>query len=254
MSIYESQMVSIVMPAWNSEKFISESIDSVLAQNYENFELLVVDDCSVDSTSEIVMKYVKADNRVKMISLQENSGPAVARNSAIEAATGRYIAFLDSDDLWYPEKLERQIEFLKNNNIALTYSGYDVLDEDGSLLSVFRPPTSIRYEDLLKTCSIGCLTAIYDAGLIGKMKMPLIKKRQDYALWLKILKAVSLSMGCESSLAAYRIRNNSVSRGKLNAAKYQWYVYRQIEGIGFMKSLYYFIHYAYNGYYKYVRG
>ncbi|OUT08551.1 glycosyltransferase family 2 protein [Campylobacter concisus] len=243
--------VTIIMPSYNSEKFIVESVESVLAQTYSNWELIIVDDCSPDDSNKIITKYVDNDSRIKLIKLQKNSGPAVARNTAIEAANGRYIAFLDSDDVWLPNKLETQINFMHDNDLAFTYSSYRLVGEDNEHLGVFITKDKISYFDMLKTCSVGCLTAIYDTEKIGKQYMPLILKRQDYGLWLKILKLIGETRGILEPLATYRIRKNSVSSNKVKAAKYQWKIYREIEKLSFLKSLYYFVFYAYNGVTKY---
>ncbi|WP_103588448.1 glycosyltransferase family 2 protein [Campylobacter concisus] len=245
--------VTIIMPSYDSEKFIIESIESVLAQTYSNWELIIVDDCSPDDSNKIITKYVDSDGRIKLIKLQKNSGPAVARNTAIEAASGRYIAFLDSDDVWLPNKLETQINFMHNNDLAFTYSSYRLVGEDNEHLGVFITKDKISYFDMLKTCSVGCLTAIYDTKKIGKQYMPLILKRQDYGLWLKILKLIGETKGISEPLATYRIRKNSVSSNKVKAAKYQWKIYRDIEKLSFLKSLYYFVFYAYNGVTKYKK-
>ena len=243
--------VTIIMPSYDSEKFIIESVESVLAQTYSNWELIIVDDCSPDDSNKIITKYVDSDCRIKLIKLQKNSGPAIARNMAIETANGRYIAFLDSDDVWLPNKLETQINFMHDNDLAFTYSSYGLVGEDNEHLGVFITKDKISYFDMLKTCSVGCLTAIYDTEKIGKQYMPLILKRQDYGLWLKILKLIGETKGILEPLATYRIRKNSVSSNKVKAAKYQWKIYREIEKLSFLKSLYYFAFYAYNGIIKY---
>ena len=243
--------VAIIMPSYDSEKFIVESVESVLAQTYSKWELIIVDDCSPDDSNKIITKYVDSDCRIKLIKLQKNSGPAIARNMAIETANGRYIAFLDSDDVWLPNKLEKQIKFMQDNDLAFTYSSYKLVGEDNEDLGLFITKDKISYFDMLKTCSVGCLTAIYDTEKIGKQYMPLILKRQDYGLWLKILKLIGETRGILEPLATYRIRKNSVSSNKVKAAKYQWKIYREIEKLSFLKSLYYFAFYAYNGVTKY---
>ena len=247
----QTDLVSIIMPSYNSEKFISKTIESVINQTYERWEIIIVDDCSPDNSNQIIEKYCKNDSRIKLIKLEQNSGPAVARNRAIEEAKGRYIAFLDADDLWLPEKLEKQLEFMQKNNMAFTYSGYKLVDEDDNALGVFIPRKELTYEDILKTNDIGCLTAIYDVQKLGKIYMPNILKRQDYGLWLKILKQIGKTKGIVEPLAVYRIRKNSVSSNKLKAAKYQWKIYREVEKLNIFISSYYFIHYIWNGVKKY---
>jgi glycosyltransferase involved in cell wall biosynthesis len=246
-------MVSVITPVYNSEEFLSETIESVIAQTYRNWEMIIVDDCSADHSPEIANRYAQADERIRVTSLSSNSGPAVARNRAIEMAKGRYIAFLDSDDLWEPDKLEKQIAFMKENSYAITYSYYGIMDESGNEVDQFvTPPSKIAYKDLLTTNYIGCLTAVYDSHILGKVYMPNILKRQDYGLWLRILKDVDYAYGIKEPLATYRIRKNSVSRNKFKAMYYVWKLFREIEGINFFKSLYFISIYGYNGLKKYM--
>jgi len=248
-----TDLVSIITPSYKSEKFISKTIESVLSQTYQNWEMIIVDDCSPDNSNEIIDEYCKKDSRIKLIKLEKNSGPAVARNRAIKEVKGRYIAFLDADDLWKPEKLEKQLLFMKENDLAFTYSSYDLIDKDSNEIGTVITKETITYEDMLKTCSIGCLTAIYDTEKLGKVYMPLIRKRQDYGLWLKILKKIGKTKGILEPLAIYRIRKDSVSSNKFKAAQYEWRIYREVEKLSFFKSIYYFIHYTYNGVIKYKK-
>ena len=247
----EKNLVSVITPSFKSGKFIAKTIESVLSQTYENWEMIIVDDCSPDNSNLIVEKYMEKDNRIKLIKLEKNSGPAIARNTAIKEAKGRYIAFLDADDQWLPEKLEKQILFMKENNLPFTYSAYKLIDEEDNILGEFYPPAEANYKTLLKTNYIGCLTAIYDSEKLGKMYMPNILKRQDHALWLKILKKIKTTRGILEPLAIYRIRKNSVSSNKIKSAIYQWKIYREVEKLSVPKSMYYFIHYVWNGIRKY---
>ncbi len=246
-----NELVSIITPSYKSEKFISDTIETVLNQTYQNWEMIIVDDKSPDNSNKIIEQYVKKDSRIKLIKLEKNSGPAMARNKAIEKAQGRYIAFLDADDLWKSEKLEKQIKFMQENELVFTYSSYDLIDEDGKGLGTFITKEEISYKEMLKTCSVGCLTAIYDTQKLGKVYMPLILKRQDYGLWLKILKEIKMTQGILEPLATYRILENSVSSNKFKAAQYQWKIYREVEKLDIFFSMYYFIHYAINGIIKY---
>ena len=248
----EQIQVSIVMPSWNAELYISKAIESVLAQTFDSFELIIVDDASSDGTGDLLKEYSTKDPRIITSRLANNSGPAAARNKAIEIASGRYITFLDADDFWYPNKLATQLEFMRVNDIAFAYSCYDVVDETGKQTSTFVPPSQLRYRDLLKTCSIGCLTAIYDTNKLGKLYMPQVLKRQDFALWLKILRKVPLAYRAgDMPLAAYRKTNAGVSGNKITAAKFQWGIYRDTEKLSFLSSCYYFVHYMINGILKY---
>jgi len=244
-------LISIITPSYKSEKFISLTIESVLNQSYQNWEMIIVDDVSPDNTNKIIEEYIKKDSRIKLIKLEKNSGPAMARNRAIEEAKGRYIAFLDADDLWNNDKLEKQIKFMEDNNLSFTYSSYNLIDENGNELGNFKTKEKIDYKGMLKTCSVGCLTAIYDTKKLGKVYMPLIRKRQDYGLWLKILKEIDSTKGILESLATYRILKDSVSSNKIKAAQYQWKIYREVEKLNIFRSIYYFLYYTYHGIVKY---
>jgi len=246
-----SGLVTIITPSYKSEKFISQTIESVLSQTYQNWEMIIVDDASPDNSNNIIEKYCQKDARIKLIKIEINSNPAVARNRAIKEAKGRYIAFLDADDLWKSKKLEKQLIFMRENDLAFTYSSYDLIDEDGRSLGTFTTIESINYKGMLKTSSVGCLTAIYDTNKLGKVYMPLIEKRQDYGLWLKILKKINTTKGIIEPLSSYRILENSVSSNKIKAAQYQWKIYREVEKLNIFKSVYYFVQYACNGLRKY---
>ncbi|SFR49320.1 glycosyltransferase family 2 protein [Thiomicrospira sp. ALE5] len=239
--------VSIITPSHNSVQFISVTIQSVLDQSFSDWELIIVDDCSTDNSVEVIQSFVEQDSRIKLIRLSENSGAAVARNTAIEAAQGRYIAFLDSDDLWLPDKLEKQLAFMQANDYPFSYAAYDKIDENGQVFGHIGVPDRVCYSDLLKTCSIGCLTAIYDTQYFGKVSMPLIRKRQDLGLWLKLLKKTDYAYGLNQTLAQYRVRTDSISANKANAAKFTWRLYREVEGLNLIKASYYFSHYAVRG-------
>jgi glycosyltransferase involved in cell wall biosynthesis len=233
-------MVSIITPSYNSSRFIAQTIESVLSQTYDNWEMIIVDDVSPDNSNEIIEKYVQRDSRIKLLKLEKNSGPAVARNRAIEEAIGRYIAFLDADDLWMSDKLQKQIDFMKTHNYELTYTAYETMSEDGvNLHFTITPPKKLNYQELLKANKIGCLSAIYDSKRIGKVYMPLIKKRQDYGLWLRVLKKVDYAYGMDEVLGRYRIMSNSVSSNKLDLLKYNYRLFKEHENFSTLKSLYY---------------
>jgi glycosyltransferase involved in cell wall biosynthesis len=238
-------LISIVMPLYNSEKYISESIESVLSQTYNHWELIVVDDKSTDNSSMIVESYAHKDNRVKLINLDTNVGPTKARNRAIEEANGRYISFLDSDDMWLPDKLQQQIIFLNKNNLVLTYSTYETMDENSKYINTRKCLPIIKYKDMLKSNQIGNLTGIYDVNFFGKVYME-DTGHEDYVLWLKLLKQVSYTKGLTKTLARYRIVPNSISSNKLKVLKWQWHIYRKIEKLTILQSSYYFIFYIYN--------
>lgn len=225
-------------------------IESVISQSYTEWELIIVDDCSTDDTVNIVERYLNADDRIKLIKQEQNNGPAIARNIAIDVADGRYIAFLDSDDIWLPLKLEKQIKFMQDNSYSFTYCSYDRIDVTGKYTSTKKAPTTLSYHELLKSCPIGCLTVVYDTHFFGKVFMPNIRKRQDYCLWLELLKITDFAYGLSDVLAKYRVHDKSISYNKASAAWYQWRVYREIEKLSLVKSLYYFVCYAKNGLFK----
>lgn len=245
-----NESVSIITPSYNSARFIAETIESVLAQTYQEWEMIIVDDCSTDDSVEIIEKYQSMDSRIRLVRLEINSGPAIARNRAIEEARGRYIAFLDSDDIWFPHKLEKQTLFMEEKDAVLSYAGYQKINENGTLRGIVNVPLSVDYKQMLNSCYIPSLTAIYDSVKLGKVCMPNILKRQDYGLWLKILKMGYVAYGLNEPLGYYRERRNSVSSNKLVASKYQWKVYREVEKLSVLGSAYHFVKYAYIGFRK----
>ncbi|MCK4293064.1 MAG: glycosyltransferase family 2 protein [Planctomycetes bacterium] len=243
--------VSVITPAFNSAPFIKDTIESVRAQTYKNWEMIVVDDASKDSTCQIIEQWARKDERISLLRLSQNKGPAESRNSGIKAAKGRYIAFLDSDDIWLPDKLSLQIKFMQKHKCALSYTAYRKIDKDGNPISnTIKVPEIVTYKKLLSSNFIACLTAMYDSKILGKVYMPDILKRQDYCLWLKILKMGYEAYGLNECLSLYRVRSNSVSRNKIKAASYQWEIYRELEKLPLRKSISCFVKYAYFGYKK----
>lgn len=248
-----NNLVSIIMPSFGSQRFIAASIESVIRQTYTNWELIIVDDVSPDNSNELIECYQKKDSRIKLIKLETNSGPAQARNQGIKEAIGKYIAFLDADDLWADNKLEKQITFMCENGVEFSFTSFQMIDEQTSV-SVGRRtsvPSKVSYEDILKTCHIFCSTVIYNKEYFGKLYMPDILKRQDFALWLRMLKQIDFAHSIDEVLMLYRIRKESVSSNKIKAARYQWRVYRDEEKLSLISSFYYFINYAYFGIKKY---
>ncbi|MEC2076093.1 glycosyltransferase family 2 protein [Metabacillus fastidiosus] len=240
-------LVSIITPSYNSTRFIPDTINSVMAQTYENWEMLIVDDCSKDESRQLIRSFIEQDERIKLIELTENSGAAVARNTAIKAAKGKYIAFLDSDDLWVPEKLEKQIAFMEENDYAFTYTEYELMDVDGNLLNrTINVPSQINYKGLLRNTIIGCLTVVVNREKTGPFEMPNIRTRQDFALWLSILKRGITAHGLQEVLAKYRLVPGSISSNKVKAAKQTWKVYRDIEKLNLTTSIISFLGYAFH--------
>src|SRR5690554_452951 len=240
-------LVSIITPSYNAEKYLARTIESVLGQTFQDWEMIIVDDQSPDNANQLIEQYCQQDGRIKLLHLEKNSGAAVARNKGIEAAKGRYIAFLDSDDAWSPDKLEKQLAFMQANDYPFTFAAYDKVDEAGKVFGHVGVPDKVTYSDLLKSCSIGCLTAMYDTEFFGKVYMPLIRKRQDLGLWLKLLKKTKYAYGLNETLGFYKVRKDSISANKKSAALFTWRLYRDIEKLSLPKASYYFSHYAVRG-------
>lgn len=245
----DEPLVSIIMPTYNSAKTIIESINSVLSQTYSNWELLITDDNSDDETINTIAQF--RDKRITIFKLLINSGAGAARNHSIENAQGNYIAFLDSDDLWRPEKLTLQISFMRDNNYWLTYSKYQTFDSTGKK-GIVSPPQSTSYEELLYSNVIGCLTAIYDASKLGKQRMPLIRKRQDMGLWLQILKECDKAYCLNLVLADYRLGSGMTSN-KLKVIYWQWLFYRKVANLSVPKTITTFIMYGIKGMLKQIQ-
>lgn len=205
-----NDLVSIIMPSYNTGRFIKETIESVLAQSYSNWELIIVDDCSTDNTDDVVAEYL-TDKRICYIKNDVNSGAAVSRNRALREAKGRWIAFLDSDDLWAPDKLEKQIDFMCENGYAFSYTKYIEIDEENNLLGkTVSGPQKITKHKMYDYCWPGCLTVMYDAEKIGLIQIEDIKKNNDYAMWLKAIKKADCYL-LDENLAKYRKRVGSIS-------------------------------------------
>lgn len=233
-------LVSIIMPNYNAAAFITASIESVLAQSYPYWELIIVDDASTDDSIASIEKLITKDLRITLIKLSKNSGTAVARNKALDIAKGTFIAFLDSDDRWHPEKLAIQVGFMQQQHCALSFTSYVVVNEFGDRIKVLKAKQQVSYNDLLKNNFLGCLTVMYSVPHIGKVYFPLLKKRQDWALWLKITKNNNIARGIEQPLAYYTKRKSSLSSNKLKLLTYNWKVYRTLEKLNLIQSAFYF--------------
>lgn len=232
-------LVSIITPTYNCGRFIAETIEAVQAQTYTRWEMVIVDDCSTDNTKEVVDAYIEKDSRVKYHCLEKNSGAAVARTKAMELAEGEYMAFCDSDDLWTPDKLEKQLAFMKANNYAFSCTAYEQIDEEGkSLERVIKTVKKTDYNRLLLDCPVGNSTVMYDVSKMGKFEVPNIRKRNDDALWLQMLKKEKYIWGMPDVLMKYRIRKNSISSNKLKVIKYHWILYREIEHLSVVRSIF----------------
>lgn len=249
-----SSLISIITPCYNSAPFISRAIESVQSQTLQNWEMLIVDDCSSDNSATIIHQYAEKDNRIHYFKTEKPSGsPVTPRNIGIENAQGRFIAFLDSDDCWLPTKLEEQVAVLQYQNIAVVFSNYEKVDENGLRNNrVIAGPFVIDYKQLLKGNVIGNLTGMYDTQKVGKIYMQKVH-HEDYVLWLSILKKGFLALNTNTVSALYTIRKGSVSANKLEVFRWTWFIYRKIEKLSWLKSTYYFLFYLWKAFAKYKK-
>lgn len=243
-------LVSVITPSYNSSPFIKETIESVQAQSYANWEMIIVDDKSRDDSVHVIKQYIEKDPRIKLITLTQNAGAARARNIALKEAQGDYIAFLDSDDLWLPTKLEEQVAFMQKDNLAFSFTSYSLIDEQGNTMNIqVHAPKVVDYKYLLGNTTIGCLTVMLDRHQFKQIEMPVIQP-EDTALWLVLLRLGYQAYGLQKSLSKYRIVSNSTSRNKLKAAYRYWKLLRNQEKLNFVKTNFYFSQYAYHAYKK----
>lgn len=250
----EKDMVSIVMPAYNMERYIEAAVCSVQAQTYENWELLVIDDCSRDATCEIVERLAAEDPRIRLIRNKQNMGVSRTRNRGIEMSRGRYVAFLDSDDMWRPGKLECQIEALERTGADFSYCSYAIVDAEGKQAKPdYMVPTRITYESLLRENVVGCSTVLIEAPVIKANLFGSGFYHEDYVLWVKLLKDGLKAVGCGEVLADWRYIENSRSFNKFRAAKNRWHIYRRFLGLSYVKSVQLLMCYATAGLKKYMR-
>lgn len=223
-----SALVSIITPSYNCADYIGDTIEAVQNQSFKNWEMLITDDCSSDNSVSIIEEYAEQDDRVKLFRLNNNSGAGAARNNSITEAKGRYIAFCDSDDLWHPEKLEKQLSFMQEKDAAFVYGSYYECDERLNRTGIVRVPEKLSFKEEKHVNQVGTVTAIYDTQKVGKQYMPLIRKSQDWALWLKILKICKVGYGYQDPCADYRMRPYSNSSDKKRMIKFHAAVYEEV--------------------------
>lgn len=251
------ELVSIIMPSYNTGQYIKESIESVLAQSYKQWELIIVDDCSDDNTDEVVSQYL-IDERICYIKNGTNCGAAVSRNRALKAARGKWIAFLDSDDLWEPEKLQRQIAFMEEKGCHFSYTNYIEVDENANPNGrTVTGPKHLSKRDIYNYCWMGCLTVMYDAETVGLIQIADIKKNNDYAMWLQVCAKADCYL-LDETLAKYRRRSNSISNhGYMKLIKWHYKLYREADGRNAFVSVLFTVRNLFWGVWKkiwYVKG
>lgn len=239
--------VSVLMPVHNAVATLRASVASVQAQTLGDWELWLIDDASTDGSGVLAAELAAGDPRIRVLSLPTNRGAAAARNAGLEQARGRYIAFLDADDLWQPDKLAAQLALFRDTGAALTFTGYSRADADGRLVERVRAAARVDYATLLKRNVLGCLTVIYDSAITGKVPMPDLRRQHDYALWLDIVRRFGPAAGLDRDMAIYRIGRASLSANKAGAARDIWRVYRDCQGLGLLPSLWFFGHYTWYG-------
>lgn len=244
---FPDELVSVITPAYNCEKYIDECINSVINQTYTKWEMIIVNDRSTDNTKSIVEEYVKKDGRIKLYNKENNEGVAAARNKAIEMSNGRFIAFLDSDDQWKPTKLERQISFMLDNDYGFTFTSYEILNNKSlnKKKKIFHAPESISYKQYLKNTIIGCLTVILDKKKLGVIRVE-TGHLEDVLTWMKYLKTGHVAYGINENLAIYRVAENSVSSNKLKNAIRYYECLRRRQNLSVLNSVYYQLGYMYN--------
>lgn len=242
------KMISIITPAYNAENFISQTIESIQAQTIHDWELIIIDDCSTDYTNVIAKGFAEKDPRIKVIRAPYNGGVAAARNMGLDYAIGEYIAFVDSDDLWMPDKLEKQLSFMKEKGCVLSYTDFQKFNTvDGSLGKVMKCPKKMRAKDILKNTAIGCLTVMVDKKQAGEFRMPPLNHTEDNCTWYHILKKTNqVAYNVGEVLSLYREGNTSLTKNKGKSAIQQWETYRYYFKFSRIKSVYYFVCYAIN--------
>lgn len=234
-----NDLVSIIMPSYNCGEYIKDTILSVQAQTYKNWEIIFMDDCSNDDTIKRVSELLEKDDRIKLFQNHSNSGAAISRNTALREAKGRWIAFLDSDDLWEPTKLEKQLRFMEENGYAFSYTEYQEMDADGNLTGVtISGPKHVTKRGMYNFCWPGCLTVMYDATKIGLIQIEDIKKNNDYAMWLKVCKKADCFLLPEVLAKYRRGRSGSVSSHSISTMiKWHYKLFRDAEKMSVIPSL-----------------
>lgn len=239
--------VSIITPSFNSEQYIEETVKSVINQTYNNWEMIIVDDCSSDNTCDVVEELSRGDSRIKLIRLEKNSGAAMARNTALHNSTGKFIAYLDADDLWYPDKLSKQVSFMLKNKYGFTCTSYEVITNDGNpLYKYIHMKDRVDYKGFLVNNLLQTVGIMVDTDIVSKecLEMPNMRRRQDAATWLQVLKSGNDCYGLDEIIAKYRRTDGSLSSNKSKAIKGIWYLYREVEHLSLLFSCYCFFRYA----------
>ena len=244
--------VSVITPAYNAEPFLEATVSSVQNQTFSDWEMIIVDDCSTDSTYMLAQRLAKSDARIRVLQNDKNSGVAVTRNRALDAAQGEYIAFLDADDLWLPDKLEQQIRFMETGQFVLTYTDYQKFDSATGTRrkKIIKAPKRMTAKSIYSNTAIGCLTVMVNRKKAGLFHMPNLKHTEDNITWQNILAKGYTAHRLDGVYSLYREGNSSLTSGKKKAAKQQWETYREYYKFSVVKSAYYFVQYAFHAFLK----
>lgn len=240
-------LVSVITPAHNAGRFLGATIASVQAQTFPDWEMVIAENGSTDDTALVAERAADSDPRIRLLRLPAPVGPGGARNAALDAAVGRFVAFLDSDDLWLPAKLERQLAFARDRQAAFTCTAYRMIDEAGGAIRRIQvPPPTTDYRHLLRHTLIGCLTVMLDRDQVGPVRMPDLPRHEDVSLWLSILKRGFVAHGLAEDLARYRILKRSASADPLHGARSMWHIYRNVEHLGWLDAAACYVQYAFH--------
>lgn len=251
MNSYINDFVSVIIPVYNSAKYIGKTLESVLYQTYKKIEIILIDDCSTDNSRQIIEQYRNMYDNIIYKLQERNGGAAVARNTALEIAKGRYIAFLDSDDIWYPEKIEKQINLMKRKNAAICFTAIEMIDEDNNLIKDKRNvKEKIDYKFLLKNTMIATSSVVIDRNITGNFQMPMVRSGQDYATWLMLMRNGTYAYGINEVLVKYRKSRNSLSSNKLKSLKQVWDIQTKYERINYVSASFNTLCFAINAFKK----
>ncbi len=250
---YIDDLVSVIMPIYNSEKYLYETLESIYNQSYENIEIVLVDDCSTDKSAQMIKEAQKKHSSIVYFCQPENMGAGAARNKALELSKGRYVAFLDSDDIWMPDKIERQINHMKKNNTSFSYTAIEMIDGNSKIIKSKR---SIKeccdYKYLLHNTIIATSSVVIDRSIAGDFRMPLRRGGQDYATWLMLLRSGTVACGINEALVKYRVSNGSLSSNKFKSIKQVWEIQTNDEKINKVSAVFHIMCFGFNALKKYL--
>ncbi len=250
---YTDGLVSVIIPVYNAEKYLTDTLNSIYGQTYKNFEIILVDDRSTDRSAEIIAEHIKTHPEIVYVLQEKNGGAAVARNTALAAAKGRYVAFLDSDDIWVPEKTERQLKLLEENDGAFAFTAIEMIDDEGNLVKKKRKvKVKVNYKFLLRNTMIPTSSVIIDRSKTGSFSMPLRRSGQDYATWLKLLRNGTVAYGINEALTRYRVGHKSLSSNKFKSIKQVWEIQTKDEHINKFSAFFNVMCFTFNALKKYL--